>query len=82
METRVALIGILVKDPDSVNSLNCILHEYSQYIIGRMGIPYKEKNVSIISVALDANMDTINMISGKIGRLKGIQTKTILTKLD
>ena len=47
-----------------------------------MGIPYKEKNVNIISVALDANMDTINMISGKIGRLKGIQTKTILTKLD
>ena len=82
METRVALIGILVKDPDSVNYLNCILHEYSQYIIGRMGIPYKEKNVNIISVALDANMDTINMISGKIGRLKGIQTKTILTKLD
>ena len=82
METRVALIGILVKDPDSVNSLNWILHEYSQYIIGRMGIPYKEKNVNIISVALDANMDTINMISGKIGRLKGIQTKTILTKLD
>ncbi|MDD7281904.1 TM1266 family iron-only hydrogenase system putative regulator [Floccifex sp.] len=82
MESKVALIGILVKNPDSVEQLNCILHEYSQFIIGRMGIPYKEKNVSIISIALDADMDTINMISGKIGRLHGISSKTILTKMD
>lgn len=82
MDSRVALIGILVKDPNSVEELNRILHEFSSFIIGRMGLPYKEKNVSIISIALDAPMDTINMISGRIGRLHGIQSKTIVTKLD
>lgn len=80
METRVSLIGIIVKNPDSVTQLNCILHEYSQYIIGRMGIPYKQKGVNIISVAVDAPMDIINNISGKIGRLDGISAKTIMPK--
>lgn len=76
MESRVALIGIIIEDPGSVESLNGILHEYSRYIIGRMGIPYREKNISIISVAIDAHQDIISAMSGKIGRLHGISTKT------
>lgn len=80
METRVSLIGIIVKNSESVEELNHILHEYSQYVIGRMGIPYREKGVNIISVAVDAPQDVINTISGKIGRLSGISAKTIMTK--
>ena len=80
METRVSLIGIIVKNPDSVEELNHILHDYSQYVIGRMGIPYKQKSVNIISVAVDAPQDVINTMSGKIGRLNGISAKTIMTK--
>ncbi len=76
METRVALAAIIVEDPESVTPLNELLHEYSQYIIGRMGIPYKEKNISIISIAMDAPQNVISALTGKIGRLKGISTKT------
>ena len=80
METRVAIIGILVENPDSVEQMNVILHEYVSYIIGRMGIPYHRKNVNIISIAVDAPQDVINSISGKIGRLQGVSTKTVYTK--
>lgn len=80
METRVSLIGIIVKDEDSIESLNQILHTYRQYIVGRMGIPYRAKNVNVISVVVDAPQDVINAISGKIGRLEGITAKTIMTK--
>lgn len=76
METRVAIIGIIVEDPEQVGALNAILHEYSRYIIGRMGIPYHKKGVSIISVAVDAPQTQISAMSGKIGRLKGITAKT------
>lgn len=76
MESRVAVIGIIVEDAESVNSLNTILHEYGQYIIGRMGIPYREKSINIISIAIDAPQDVISALSGKIGRLSGIQAKT------
>ena len=76
METRAAVIGIIVEDFDSVNVLNSVLHEYAQYIIGRMGIPYREKNISIISIAIDAPQDIINALSGKIGRIKGVSAKT------
>ena len=76
METRIALIGIIVESPDSIQQLNGLLHEYSNYIIGRMGIPYRDRNVSIISVAIDAPQDMINALSGKIGRLQGISAKT------
>ena len=72
METRVAVIGIIVEDPQNIEVLNNILHEYSQYIIGRMGIPYKERNINIISLAVDAPQDAISTLSGKIGRIKGI----------
>lgn len=80
METRVALIAIMVENTDSVEKLNNILHEYSQYIIGRMGIPYKEKQVSIISVAIDAPESVINTVSGKIGKLNGITSKVVYNK--
>ncbi len=76
METRVAVLGIIVQDPDSVEKLNGLLHYYAPYIIGRMGVPYREKNVSIISVAMDAPQDVISALSGKIGKLPGINVKT------
>lgn len=76
METRVAIIGIIVEDTTSVESLNNLLHDYGKYIIGRMGIPYREKSINIISVAIDAPQDVISALSGKIGRLSGISTKT------
>ena len=76
METRVALIGIIVENKDSIELLNKILHEYSDFIISRMGLPYKVKNINIISIAIDAPVDIINAMTGKIGRLDGISTKT------
>jgi len=76
METRVAVMGIIVSQPDSVEKLNSLLHEYSSYIIGRMGIPYREKNISVVSVAIDAPQDVIAALSGKIGKLDGITVKT------
>ncbi len=82
MDSRVALIGIVVENFDSVEHLNGILHEYSDYIIGRMGIPYKKRNVSVISVAVDAANDVISALSGKIGRLDGVTSKTVYAKLS
>lgn len=81
METRIALIGIIVENIESVEQLNALLHEYREYIVGRMGIPYREKSVNIISVAIDAPLDKINALSGKIGRLKGITAKTIYSNI-
>ncbi|MDY3249767.1 MAG: TM1266 family iron-only hydrogenase system putative regulator [Candidatus Choladocola sp.] len=81
MNTRIALIGIIVENTDSVETLNHLLHEYGQYIIGRMGIPYREKEVNIISVAIDAPQDVINGLSGRIGRLKGISAKTVYSNV-
>lgn len=76
METRVAVIGIIVQDKKSVEILNKTLSEYGEYIIGRMGVPYHKKKVNIISIAIDAPQDIINTLSGKIGRLDGVYTKT------
>ncbi|HCW80392.1 MAG TPA: iron-only hydrogenase system regulator [Ruminococcaceae bacterium] len=76
MKTRIAIIGIIVEDADSVGTLNTLLHQYASYIIGRMGIPYREKHVNIISIAIDAPQDVISALSGKIGRLHGVSTKT------
>lgn len=81
MENRVAVMSIIVEFPSSVEKLNSILHEYREYIIGRMGIPYKEKNVSIISIALDAPSDIISSLAGKIGNLEGVLVKTSLSKI-
>lgn len=80
-DSRVALIGIVVSDPSSVTRLNEYLHEYAHYIIGRMGVPYEKAGVSIISVAIDAPQDVINTLSGKLGALKGVTSKTIYQKL-
>lgn len=76
METRIAVMGIIVENIDSVEKLNLLLHEYRTYIIGRMGIPYKDKGISIVSVAVDAPQDVISTMSGKIGNLAGISVKT------
>ena len=76
METRVAVISIIVENPAMVEKLNGLLHEYGEYVIGRMGIPYRKRGVSIISVAMDAPQATIAALSGKIGALPGITVKT------
>ncbi len=76
METRVAVMGIIVEDTSSVEALNALLHEYGNYIIGRMGLPYREKNINIVSIAIDAPQDEISSLSGKIGRIKGVSVKT------
>lgn len=75
MDTRVALISIIVTDPQAAETLNGVLHEYGAYIIGRMGLPYREKNIHIISVAIDAPPDIINALSGKIGRIPKVSSK-------
>lgn len=76
METRVALIGIIVENESSAEELNSLLHSYGKYIVGRMGIPYRKKNINIISVAVDAPQDVISAITGKIGKIDGISVKT------
>ncbi len=76
METRVAVIAIVIKDRETASQLNEILHEYADYVIGRMGLPYSPKKVSIMSVAVDAPQDVISALSGKIGALSGISVKT------
>lgn len=76
METRVAVIGIIVENMNSVDELNSILHEYGPHIIGRMGLPYREKDIHIISIAIDAPQDIINTLSGKLGKLDGVSAKT------
>lgn len=80
METRVAVISIIVEDPASVQPMNEILHEYSEFIIGRMGIPYRAKGINIISIAMDAPQDKISALSGKIGRLSGVSAKAAYSK--
>ena len=76
METRVAVMSIIVENTDSVEPINTLLHEYGPYIIGRMGIPYRERGISIISIALDAPDNTISALAGKIGNLQGVSFKT------
>jgi putative iron-only hydrogenase system regulator len=79
-DSRIALIGIIVENNDSVDELNHLLSQYAQYIIGRMGIPYRERNVSIISIAIDAPNSVISALSGKLGMLPGISAKTTYAK--
>ena len=80
METRIAVIGIIVENKESVGAVNEILHQYSPYIIGRMGLPYEKKKVNIISVVVDAPQDIISALSGKLGRLPGITSKALYSK--
>lgn len=76
METRVAVMSIIVEEPDTVEAINSLLHAHGQYIIGRMGIPYRQRGINIISIAIDAPQDTISALSGKIGKLPGVGVKT------
>ena len=76
MDTRVAVISIIVENREMVETLNAILHEAGKYIIGRMGIPYRKRGISIISIALDAPQNTISTLSGRIGNLPGVSVKT------
>lgn len=76
METRVAVISVIVENKDAISKLNNILHDYGDFIVGRMGIPYAKKDINIISIAIDAPQDTISALSGKLGALSGVSTKT------
>lgn len=76
METKIAVMSIIVENNETVEKLNKILHEYSEYIIGRMGIPYRQRKISIISIAMDAPQNTVSSLAGKIGNLPGISVKT------
>jgi len=82
MNTRVAVMSIIVENGEPVEKLNAILHDYSECIIGRMGIPYRAKNINIISIAVDATQDTISTLAGKVGNLPGISVKTAMSSLD
>ena len=77
MENRIAAVSILVEGPDSVETLNAILHDYAPYVLGRLGIPYREKGLSVICLVLDAPMDVINALTGKLGRLPGVSAKAV-----
>ena len=79
-EKRIALIGVIVENQDAVEEMNHLLHDYREHIIGRMGIPHPEKNLSIISLAVESDQDTISALSGKLGALDGVSTKTVYSK--
>lgn len=81
LETRVAVMSIIVENSNNVEQINSLLHDYGDYIIGRMGIPYKKKNINIISIAIDAPQDTISALSGKIGKLDGVSVKTAFSSV-
>lgn len=80
MENRLAVIAIVVEDLSASKEMNEVLHEFSEYIIGRMGIPYRSKNVSLVSIALDASEETINALTGKLGNIKGLNAKAAFSK--
>ena len=76
METRIAVMGIIIEDIDAAEELNSVLHDYGMYIIGRMGIPYRDRDISIVSIAIDAPQDVIAALAGKIGNIGGVSVKT------
>ncbi|MBE6369396.1 MAG: iron-only hydrogenase system regulator [Lentisphaerae bacterium] len=80
-ENRVAVIAIIVENMESASAVNAILHEYSLYIVGRMGLPYRERSISIINIVLDAPMDKINAVAGQLGRLPGVTAKAVCSTL-
>lgn len=81
MEKRIGLIAIVVEKKDAVEKLNHVLHDYGEYIVGRMGIPYHQRNISVISVVIDASTDVISSLSGKLGMIEGVSIKTVYSKL-
>lgn len=80
MDTRIGVVGIVVEDLNETVKVNEILHEYAHLIIGRLGVPYKEKNLSVISVLVDGSSDDISGLTGKLGKIQGIKVKSALTK--
>ena len=80
VDNRVAVISIIVENTDKINELNELLHQYSEYVIGRMGIPYREKSINIICIAIDAPQDKINSLTGALGKLDGISAKAAYSK--
>lgn len=80
MENRIAVIGIIVENPESTEQLNSILHEYGEYIVGRMGIPYRQRSLHIISIIIDAPTEVISALSGKLGMLEGVSAKATYSK--
>jgi len=80
-ETRIAVIAIVVDNPDCVAEMNEVLHEYASSIIGRMGIPYHQKGISLISVAVDAPSDVISALTGRLGNIDGLNVKTAYSKI-
>ena len=81
METRVAVIGIIVENTESAEKINSILHEYAKYILGRMGVPYQKRGISVISIIIDAPQPVISALSGKLGKLEGISTKALYSNV-
>lgn len=81
MNNRVAMIGIIVEESDSSAQVNAVLHEYADYVVGRMGIPYRARGVQVISLVVDAPLDVVNSVTGKLGMIKGISAKTVLSKI-
>ena len=79
---RVALLGVIVEDPESAEALNALLHQYKDYIIGRMGLPYRQRHINIISLVLDAPSDVISSLSGKVGMLPGVSCKALYSKVS
>lgn len=79
---RVAILGIIIEEMDSVGAVNAVLHEFNEYIIGRMGIPYKTRGINVISIAVDAPCDAINTMAGKLGKLEGVSAKAVYSKLS
>ncbi|MBQ8921878.1 MAG: iron-only hydrogenase system regulator [Oscillospiraceae bacterium] len=82
METRTAIIAIILKNSDAAEAVNALLHTYADYIIGRMGIPHRGRGLNLISIAIDAPQDIINTLAGKIGRLSGVEAKTVYAPND
>lgn len=80
MEKRIAIMGIIVEDPDSAERVNELLHEYRDSIVGRMGMPYRERGISVISVVMDADTDTVSALSGKLGMTSGVSAKAVYSK--
>lgn len=80
MSTRIAVVGIVIESLDNIKEVNSILSEYDKLIVGRMGLPYKEKNIRVISIVVDGTTDEISAITGKIGKLKGVYVKAAISK--
>ena len=80
MDKRIGIIGIVIEDRSSAEQINSILHDYAELIVGRMGIPYRERSVSVISLIVDGNNDNINALTGKLGKISGVSVKSMVTK--